>query len=101
MRKSIFLLMFLCINNVFASSRMDYYKLRANYESFKSKMTDEFIVKSILMRKKDKSNESVLRACIAAYVCSDDEVRGMLEEELGSSDMVIKTAKEILVKTTK
>ncbi len=73
-----------------------YEDLIDNYNNIRDKLTDKFIVKSVLMRKKDKSNESVLRACIAAYVCSDEEVKGMLEKELGKNDLAIRVGKDIL-----
>lgn len=95
----VFLLTFMFSNGSFASSKMR--EIRAFYDSFKPNITDDGIITAVQGRQKNKDNEKPLHFCIASYICSDNETRQILEEELGKDDKAIRIAKDILSKTGK
>lgn len=74
-------------------------KARDYYEGFRDKITDELMIKSVLLYKKNAKDENSFHFCVGAYICSDDEIRSMLKSELGENDKVILTAEEILNNT--
>ena len=82
------------------SSNEKFQKTRDYYEGFKDKITDELIVKSVLLYKQNEKDENSFHFCVGAYICSDDEVRSMIKDELGENNKVILTAEEIIKKTT-
>ncbi len=66
------------------------------YQSFKTDITDERMLTAMYAHKEDPNNKDFSDFCIASYICSDEDTRGFLEEELGENDKAIKVAKDIL-----
>ena len=102
MKKIYFLLIqFLVLNNISASNLAKLQEMRKYYDSFKPYTTDELMITVAITHKKNKEDNSTLDYYIVSYICSDNEAREMLEEELGKDDLVIRVGKDILSKTGK